>query len=119
LVKREIPKIEWTHGAVPFAMDKTHNKVVDMMDREPRGKLLDIPTGTGVLADRLRKMGFEVSCCDINPSFFSIPDLRVKIGDLNQSLPDGDNSFDYLICLIGGRYGSWGPRVRPWGSIAM
>jgi hypothetical protein len=52
-------------------------------------------------------MGFEVSCCDINPSFFSIPDLKMDIGDLNQSLPYADESFDYLICLIGGRYGSW------------
>jgi ubiquinone/menaquinone biosynthesis C-methylase UbiE len=46
-------------------------------------------------------MGFEVSCCDINPSFFSIPDLKMDIGDLNQSLPYGNNSFDYLICLEG------------------
>jgi len=46
-------------------------------------------------------MGFEVSCCDINPMFFSVPDLKVEIGDLNQSLPYADNSFDYLICLEG------------------
>ena len=101
MAKREISKIEWTYGAIPFAMDKTHDKVVGMMDREPRGKVLDIPTGTGILADRLKKMGFEVSCCDINPSFFSVPDLKVEIGDLNQSLPYADNSFDYLICLEG------------------
>jgi ubiquinone/menaquinone biosynthesis C-methylase UbiE len=46
-------------------------------------------------------MGFEVSCCDINPSFFSVPDLKIEIGDLNQSLPYSDDSFDYLICLDG------------------
>ena len=101
LIKRNIPNIKWTHGALPFAMDKTHDKVVEMMDREPRGKVLDIPTGTGILANRLRKMGFEMSCCDINPSFFSVPDLKVEIGDLNQSLPYANNSFDYLICLEG------------------
>ncbi|HUL37332.1 MAG TPA: class I SAM-dependent methyltransferase [Thermodesulfobacteriota bacterium] len=101
MTKREIPKIEWTFGALPFAMDKTHDKVIGMMDREPRGKVLDIPTGTGILADRLRKMGFEMSCCDINPSFFSVPDLKVEIGDLNQSLPYADDSFDYVICLEG------------------
>ncbi|HMK52202.1 MAG TPA: class I SAM-dependent methyltransferase [Thermodesulfobacteriota bacterium] len=101
MTKREIPKIEWTFGALPFAMDKTHDKVIGMMDQEPRGKVLDVPTGTGILADRLRKMGFEMSCCDINPSFFSVPDLKVDIGDLNQSLPYADDSFDYLICLEG------------------
>jgi ubiquinone/menaquinone biosynthesis C-methylase UbiE len=101
LVKRNIPNIEWNYGAVPFARDETHDKVIEMMDKESRGKVLDVPTGTGVLADRLRKMGFEVSCCDINPSFFSVPDLKIEIGDLNQSLPYSDDSFDYLICLDG------------------
>lgn len=101
MVKRNIPNIEWNYGAVPFARDETHDKVIEMMDKESRGKVLDVPTGTGVLADRLRKMGFEVSCCDINPSFFSVPDLKIEIGDLNQSLPYSDDSFDYLICLDG------------------
>jgi SAM-dependent methyltransferase len=72
-----------------------------MMGKAPRGKVLDVPTGTGILADRLRKMGFEVSCCDINPSFFSVPDLKIEIGDLNQSLPYPDDAFDYLVCLEG------------------
>ena len=71
------------------------------MDKESRGKVLDVPTGTGVLADRLRKMGFEVSCCDINPSFFSVPDLKIEIGDLNQSLPYSSTSFDFIICIEG------------------
>lgn len=71
------------------------------MDKEPRGKVLDVPTGTGVLAARLRGMGFDVSCCDINASYFSVPELTIDIGDLNQSVPYPDESFDYLICLEG------------------
>ena len=100
-MKRNSANIEWTYGAVPFARNETHDKVIEMMDQEPRGKVLDVPTGTGILAERLRKMGFEVSCCDINSSFFSVPDLMIEIGDLNQSLPYPDDSFDYLICLDG------------------
>ena len=101
MVKRNIANIEWNYGAVPFARNETHDKVIEMMDQEPRGKVLDVPTGTGILAGRMRKMGFEVSCCDINSSFFSVPDLMIEIGDLNQSLPYPDDSFDYLICLDG------------------
>ena len=78
--------MKWTYGAVPLARDEIHDKVTEMMDKEPRGKVLDVPTGTGILADRLRKMGFEVSCCDINPSYFSVSTLAFEIGDLNQSL---------------------------------
>ena len=71
------------------------------MDKEPRGRVLDVPTGTGILADRLRKMGFEVSCCDINPSYFSISDLALEVGDLNHSLPYSSTSFDFIICVEG------------------
>jgi SAM-dependent methyltransferase len=74
---------------------------MEMMGKEPRGSVLDVPTGTGILADRLRKIGFEVSCCDINPAYFSVPELTLNIGDLNQSLPYPNDSFDYLICLDG------------------
>ena len=93
--------IQWTYGAVPLSRNETHNKVMEMMGKEPRGSVLDVPTGTGILADRLRKIGFEVSCCDINPAYFSVPELTLNIGDLNQSLPYPNDSFDYLICLDG------------------
>ena len=101
LVKRNRATLEWSHGALPFARNETHDQVVRMMGEESRGRALDVPTGTGILADRLRQMGFEVSCCDINPSFFSVPDLKVAVGDLNQSLPYPDDYFDYVICLEG------------------
>jgi len=100
-MKRNSANIEWTYGAIPFARNETHDKVIEMMDKEPRGRVLDVPTGTGILADRLRKMGFDVSCCDINPSFFSVPDLKIEIGDLNHSLPYSNDAFDYLTCLEG------------------
>ena len=93
--------LTWSHGAVPLAREETHDKVVEMMEKEPKGKVLDVPTGTGVLAGRLKKNGFDVSCCDINPAYFSIPDLSMDIGNLNQTLPYPDLSFDYVICLDG------------------
>ena len=88
-------------GAVPLARNETHDKVVEMMEKEPRGKVLDVPTGTGVLAGRLKGMGFEISCCDINAAYFSIPDLSIDLGDLNHTLPYPDSAFDYVICLDG------------------
>jgi SAM-dependent methyltransferase len=101
MVRRNIPYIEWTYGAIPFGRKETHDKVVELMEKEPRGKVLDVPTGTGILAARLKKMEFEVSCCDINSSYFSVPDLKIELGDLNQSLPYPDKTFDYLVCLDG------------------
>jgi SAM-dependent methyltransferase len=93
--------LQWGYGAVPLGRNETHDKVLEMMEKESRGSVLDVPCGTGILADRLRKIGFEVSCCDINPSYFSVPEIKLDIGDLNRSLPYGDLSFDYIMCLDG------------------
>jgi 2-polyprenyl-3-methyl-5-hydroxy-6-metoxy-1,4-benzoquinol methylase len=102
MLKDEAPgQSQWAHGAVPLLRPETHEIVLGMMREEPRGKVLDVPTGTGVLANRLRSIGFEVSCCDIDPSYFSIPDLTLDVGDLNRSLPYSDQAFDYVICLDG------------------
>lgn len=96
-----LQKSEWAYGAVPLARNETHDKVFAMVEREPRGKVLDAPTGTGVLAGRLKKIGFEVSCCDIDASYFSVPDLKMELGNLNHSLPYASGAFDYVVCLDG------------------
>ena len=41
------------YGSDPVARDETHGKVIEMRDKESRGKVLDVPTGTGISADRL------------------------------------------------------------------
>ena len=101
MIEQHHPGIRWIYGAIPLSRHETHDKIIEMMEREPIGKVLDVPTGTGILADRLRKRGFKVSCCDITSSYFSVPDLTMEIGDLNASLPYPDDFFDYLICLDG------------------
>jgi SAM-dependent methyltransferase len=111
-MEEERARLQWNYGAVPLGRDETHDRVVEMLERERRGKVLDVPCGTGILGDRLRRMGFEVSCCDINPSYFSVPELRLDVGDLNRSLPYGDHSFDYLTCLDGIEH-----TENPWNAI--
>lgn len=93
--------MQWPYGMVPLSRDEIHDKVIEMIEKEPRGKTLDVPAGTGILADRLRKIGFDVSCCDIDVSYFSAPDLSLDVGDLNQSLPYSSTSFDLITCIEG------------------
>ena len=90
-------------GLVPFTRKEVHEKIVQLLSTEQRGKLLDVPTGSGVLAGRLQKMGFDVSCCDIQPSFFEAQDLTVQLGDMNKRLPYKAECFDYIICLEDGK----------------
>jgi 2-polyprenyl-3-methyl-5-hydroxy-6-metoxy-1,4-benzoquinol methylase len=84
-----------------LARTETHEWLVDALARERRGSLLDVPAGTGALALRLQTMGFEVSCCDINPSIFVPKHIQIKEGDLNQVLPYPSRSFDFITCIEG------------------
>ena len=88
-------------GLVPLSRDEIYEKIFQMLLTQQRGRLLDVPTGTGALADRLQKIGFDVSCCDIQPSFFAARNLAVQFGDMNKDLPYEAEYFDYLICLDG------------------
>jgi ubiquinone/menaquinone biosynthesis C-methylase UbiE len=101
LLEENHPDKKWIYGAVPLSRDEIHDKLIEMMDEEPRGKVLDVPTGTGILAGRLKKMAFDVSCCDINSSYFSVPDLTIEIGDLNHSLPYSSEAFAFIVCIEG------------------
>ena len=84
-----------------LARVETHDWIIEALSKEKRGLLLDVPAGTGALALRLKEKGFSVSCCDINPSLFSVEGIEIRRGDLNQSLPYGPESFDFITCLEG------------------
>lgn len=84
-----------------LARTETHDWIIDALSREQKGNLLDVPAGTGALAFRLKKMGFSVSCCDINPLIFTAPGLKCIEGDLNQNLPHSSESLDFITCIEG------------------
>lgn len=88
-------------GLVPFTRKEVHEKIVELLAAEKRGKLLDVPAGSGALAVRLQSMGFDVSCCDIEPSLFAAKNLTVQFGNMNKRLPYEAKDFDYIICLDG------------------
>ena len=93
IVTREAP--------VPLAHQAVHDTVVKVMQRMPRGKLLDVPAGEGALAARLEEIGFAVYCCDLYPEIFRLPNMEIRRGDLSQSLPYADQTFDYITCVEG------------------
>lgn len=88
-----------SHQPKALARDGTHEKVAAFLDKRPRGRILDVPTGEGALAIMLKNMGFEVSCCDIETKRFSAPGLTVDRGDLTKRLPYDDGVFDY-VCFV-------------------
>lgn len=74
-------------------------EIVERMVRDngrSRLEILDMPAGNGLLADRLRDMGHQVTCGDINSER---PDYVFV--HMERSLPFNDDSFDAVICLEG------------------
>lgn len=88
-------------AAAPLAHLAIHDTVARILDKAPRGSLLDVPAGEGALAARLIAAGFAVSCCDLYPEIFRLKDVPIHQGDLNGELPFAGRSFDHLTCLEG------------------
>jgi ubiquinone/menaquinone biosynthesis C-methylase UbiE len=97
----EEPAKSAASSPAPLAHQAIHDTVVGILEKEPRGALLDVPAGEGALAGRLIGAGFEVSCCDLYPEIFRLDGVSVTRGDLNADLPFDSQSFDYVTCLEG------------------
>ena len=86
---------------VLLARKGTLEKVLETIGKEDRGKVLDVPAGTGALSLKLKEMGFDVYCCDINKDNFELKRVPFKEGDMNKRLPYDGDCFDYVVCLEG------------------
>ena len=81
----------------PMARPGTHEAVLDLMRDEPNGKVLDLGAGKGNISAKLKKLGFDVVACDVNPEIFAAQEIRCDCVNLNQELPYQNNFFDDII----------------------
>ena len=79
-----------------FACPKTHDQVVALFERFPKGRVLDMGAGEGALSRRLQEAGFEVRALDLMPERFRAAGIACDRGDLNRTMPYRADSFDYL-----------------------
>ena len=84
-----------------MAREGAHETVEEILRDATRGRLLDVPTGHGALAVRLKEIGFDVSGCDLYPQIFDAKGIDIKAGDLDRRLPYDDGAFDYVVCIEG------------------
>ncbi len=76
--------------------------ILEIASALPRGRVLDVPCGPGLLSEALRRLGFKVEAADLDPSQF-VPDsaIRVRAADLDGPLPYADGGFDLVVCADG------------------
>jgi ubiquinone/menaquinone biosynthesis C-methylase UbiE len=102
LVTPMADEIAGTHvEAAALAHVAIHETTEEILRAMPRGSLLDVPAGEGALAARLLKLGFDVHCCDLYPEIFKLTGIEIKRGNLSESLPYSDRSFDFVTCVEG------------------
>jgi ubiquinone/menaquinone biosynthesis C-methylase UbiE len=86
---------------VALAHEAIHETVESILKLETRGKILDVPAGEGALSLRLKNLDFDVSCADLYPQIFKLSGTEIKLANLDEKLPYGDNLFDYIVCVEG------------------
>lgn len=74
---------------------------VEELLRGTKGRVLDVPAGEGALAVRLKKLGLDVTCCDLYPQIFKLEDTEILEGNLDARLPFDDAEFDTVVCVEG------------------
>lgn len=84
-----------------MARAAVHDSVENILRDMPRGRLLDIPAGEGALAVRLKKLGFDVACCDLYPEIFQLLDVEIRSGNMDSRLVYDDAGFDMIVCVEG------------------
>jgi SAM-dependent methyltransferase len=70
-----------------------------LLEGDAPGTLLDVPAGAGAFAQQARRLGYAVTCGDIDCSRFAAEGLQCKRVDLNQPWPYGNESFDVVACI--------------------
>lgn len=90
-----------SHPIPPKARYSIHDTILEWFRSQPKGKVLDAPTGYGHLGLKLNMMGFDVTCGEINPEIFLVKDLKCIYTDLNRKINADNESFDYICCVDG------------------
>jgi len=73
--------------------------VLEWTEGRPRGRVLDAPCGPGLLAEALRRVGFDPVAADLDAAGFA-PRDRVPFVtlDLDAPLPFAGGAFDLIYC---------------------
>jgi SAM-dependent methyltransferase len=79
-----------------------HKNILDLLQKEQPGRLLDVGCGTGFFAKKVReRWDTEVHVAEYRREFVRYEGLQVSEVDLNllQRLPYEDDSFDYIVLI--------------------
>jgi SAM-dependent methyltransferase len=77
--------------------DALHDRVIELLAAEPRGRAADLGAGDGTLTARLRASGFQVRAVDAVTDDFGPRDIEIIQADLNEGIPLHDETMDVVV----------------------
>lgn len=86
-------------GPQPLTMPGIHETVHKVVDRLPRGSLLDVGAGEGAFSVWAQERGFAVQATDVDAENFRAPSITFEQTDLGGRWPFPDDSFDTVVSV--------------------
>ena len=77
----------------------TFEAILELLEDRPGARVLDVPSGPGLLSEALRRLDYKVTSADLAPEVYelhgAVPFHKL---DLDEPLPFSDGSFDVVVC---------------------
>jgi len=83
------------------ALPGTYDRVLELLGTLRIKRILDAPSGIGILSERLKQIGYDVVALDLERGKYTPSDKKVLIADLTAGIPFRDKTFDAVICVEG------------------
>jgi SAM-dependent methyltransferase len=86
----------------PITMPGVHSRFLEYFkkqEKDPSKKVLDLGAGQGALSQRLHRMGYEVSACDLFPENFKYKGVNCDRVDVTEVFPYTHDIFDLVIAI--------------------
>jgi SAM-dependent methyltransferase len=74
-----------------------HDRVIECLQSEIRGPLLDVGAGDGTLTQRLLEESFDVKAVDLVTKDFRPSGIEIRAADLNHGIPFADGEFAAVV----------------------
>jgi SAM-dependent methyltransferase len=84
-----------------YSSEGVHEKVLGCLGGLPRGFVLDVPSGQGVISKELEELGYKVFLGDIARQNILYKNGRCVQIDMEKPFPFKEKTFDYGVCVEG------------------
>lgn len=78
-----------------------HEAVFRLLEKEPRGRLLDVPSGPGYFAQRATKAGFDSMAGEIDTALHVLDGVVYEQIDMSRPFPLDAGAFQYVVSIEG------------------